>query len=448
MKHPFVFVIPLLFSALLWLSFRPFPVNKIQINADFITFYKTAFHPPSSHSKTYQHITTATGKTKWVLVPPPVHLKSVGEEKLRASLNTLEIFPSNALTACNAIHKRLLQSTVSNKITRINTSTRLNEAETKSERRKQKYIQRIQTYLSIDKTPEELIQYGYSELEAARLKLSILENQIISSGQALSLEDFNKTQTHIFNDDTAIHDAYTQRRTIIAAHYPQLFIPYDISKTSIIGNHKTNRWHALGTYQNSTFTYYWNGKTYSGKELDFLMLHELIPGHHLQYQVSKKYPLCAPIVKASRSGASPFSEGWATYVESLGQELGLFQSFEQQLGHLDYNLVRAIRIILDVHINYNGWNKQRMALFWQEHMPERLQEQSIIDREFARINKMPMQAMTYNIGADFIHGLRKSEEQRLGDQFDIKEFHDTLLRLGPVPLNTLDEIFVHARQVK
>lgn len=312
-------------------------------------------------------------------------------------------------------------------------------------RRKQNYAHQIKAYLSVNKTPQDLIEYGKSELRIAHDLLHNLEQRIITSGVATSLIDFENNATQTFTTEADINAAFDRLRPIINANMGKLFKSYIVPKTYVKASRRTTRLHSIASYKNSTFTYYWDGKTFLAKDLDYLMIHELIPGHHLQLTLAKQNPICPNLRKGITVSRAAFAEGWGTYIESLGRDLGLLQTHEQQLGQLDWNIIRSIRIILDVRIHHDGWSKDQVIEFWNANMPKRLH--ALVHREYSRMRKMPLQAITYKVGSKAILELRAREQERLSEDFDIREFHDTLLRLGPVPLHALDEVYAYATQV-
>lgn len=433
MKHPIAFIIPLLFIALFWLSLRPVPVNIAEINRNF-----EALKQVKPVQMTYERITLSNGKKTWRPIRPPFKPRLAALEK---NLADLQKFNTGFLTPCNHFRYLVNENRLQNKLLLKDMPSTPRYKNTNLEDRQKQYPLHIRTYLGMDMTPQDLIAYGDGKLIEALADLDRFERKLIAENLASSVKDYEANNTKLYTSEADIITAFEKRRPIIQSNLSKFFFDYDIPDTHVRASRNIPFAYAIGTYSisKSTFFFYWDGKTFFDKDFDYLLIHELNPGHHMQGHVAKKYPLCTtPRAKISTFRPA-FSEGWATYIEALGPELGMFKTPMQQLGRLDWDLVRAIRIILDVRMHYDGWSDEQIKLYWRDHMPERLHYLS--DREIMRMHKMPMQAITYKVGKDAFIKLKASEQTRLGKDFDIRKFHDTLLRMGPVPLDILEEAY-------
>src|SRR5690606_30874384 len=127
-----------------------------------------------------------------------------------------------------------------------------------------------------------------------------------------------------------------------------------------------------------------------------------------------------------------YREGWAAYCEEIGKEIGLYQNSFDYLGKLEWDLVRSVRVVLDIGLNYYGWTDEEALRFWKENI---VNQDQIAMREIERMKRWPAQVLTYKIGAARILELREKRERQLGAEFDIKDFHDKILKTGPVPLS-------------
>ena len=168
-------------------------------------------------------------------------------------------------------------------------------------------------------------------------------------------------------------------------------------------------------------------------ELKNLFLHEAIPGHHFQISISQEMedlPLFRKL-----DGFNAYVEGWGLYSEYLGWEGGFFSSPEEKIGHLMDNLMRAARLVVDTGLHAKQWTREEAIHYMQENtgMPEK----DIIS-EVERYIVFPGQACSYKIGQKELIRYRELAKTRLGDAFDIKEFHRWLLDMGAVPLEVLD----------
>jgi len=130
---------------------------------------------------------------------------------------------------------------------------------------------------------------------------------------------------------------------------------------------------------------------------------------------------------------SAYAEGWALYAESLGGQLGLYKDPYDRFGRLASERFRAVRLVVDTGIHSMGWTREQAIAFFKEHAPQ------VSLAEVDRYISWPAQALAYKMGQLRIMELRKQAEQKLGPKFDIREFHDVVLRDGALPLELLQE---------
>ena len=135
-------------------------------------------------------------------------------------------------------------------------------------------------------------------------------------------------------------------------------------------------------------------------------------------------------------GFTAFVEGWGLYSEDLGYDLGLYKDPYSRFGALTYEMWRAIRLVVDTGIHYKGWTRQQAIDFFMDNAAKT--EHDIIN-EIDRYIVMPGQALAYKVGQLKMRSLRADAERRLGDQFDIRAFHDALLGGGALPLDILQQ---------
>ncbi len=166
--------------------------------------------------------------------------------------------------------------------------------------------------------------------------------------------------------------------------------------------------------------------------IEALVLHETVPGHHLQVGLARELEG----VPAFRTvfQATAFSEGWGLYAESLGSTLGtVYRDAPTRFGQLASERFRAVRLVVDTGIHARGWSREQARAYFQQNAPS--QSLAEVDRYIAR----PGQALAYKIGELKIQELRRRAEQALGARFDIRAFHDAVLRNGALPLDMLEE---------
>ncbi|RUO22082.1 DUF885 domain-containing protein [Aliidiomarina haloalkalitolerans] len=164
-----------------------------------------------------------------------------------------------------------------------------------------------------------------------------------------------------------------------------------------------------------------------------LTLHEAIPGHHYQLALQREMEHLPPFRRYGVETA--FNEGWGLYAESLGDELGVYESYDRY-GQYIAELWRAIRLVVDTGIHAYGWSRQDVLDYMYANAP--VQEARAVS-EAERFMALPGQALAYKIGQLHIQGLRDKAEAALGDDFDVREFHWQVLRHGALPLELLSQ---------
>jgi uncharacterized protein (DUF885 family) len=169
-------------------------------------------------------------------------------------------------------------------------------------------------------------------------------------------------------------------------------------------------------------------------ELTALSLHETVPGHHLQIALQQEIKGVPDFRRFSHFTA--FVEGWALYAEWLGIEMNMYEDPNDDFGRLSMEMWRACRLVVDTGIHYFGWSREQAVDFMVENtgMPR-----EGIQVEVDRYIVWPGQALAYKMGELKIRELRELAEKQLGDKFDVRDFHDCVLREGAVPLDVLEK---------
>jgi uncharacterized protein (DUF885 family) len=162
-------------------------------------------------------------------------------------------------------------------------------------------------------------------------------------------------------------------------------------------------------------------------------LHETVPGHHLQIALQRENTELPRFRQLASYTA--FVEGWALYAEHLGDEAGIYRSGHDKLGMLRMDLLRAARLVADVGLHEKGWSRQQGIDYLVDTVG---MAQAGAEREIERYMAWPAQALGYKIGALKILELRREAEATLGADFDIRAFHEEMLKDGVMPLNILE----------
>ena len=168
-------------------------------------------------------------------------------------------------------------------------------------------------------------------------------------------------------------------------------------------------------------------------EIEALTAHESVPGHHLQ--IALAYELKGLPDFRRNASYTAFVEGWALYAESLGSELGLYTDPFSKIGQLNYDMWRAVRLVVDTGMHQFKWTRDQAIYYFKQNTGK--SDQDIVN-EIDRYISWPGQALAYKLGQLRIQALRAEAEKALGTSFDIRAFHDKLLGGGALPLSVLE----------
>ena len=165
-----------------------------------------------------------------------------------------------------------------------------------------------------------------------------------------------------------------------------------------------------------------------------LTLHECAPGHSFQAAIALEQEE-VPLFRR-QTYFSGFGEGWGLYVEHLGNEMGIYRTPYERFGQLSYEMWRAARLVIDTGIHHYGWSREQAVDYLSQRTALSDRE---VGTEIDRYISWPGQALAYKLGELTMKRVRAKAEEELGDDFDIRKFHDVVLSLGSVPLPVLEQ---------
>jgi uncharacterized protein (DUF885 family) len=169
-------------------------------------------------------------------------------------------------------------------------------------------------------------------------------------------------------------------------------------------------------------------------DIETTAYHEGVPGHHLQISIAQELPELPPF--RQHESFTAYTEGWALYSERLGKEVGFYQDPYSYYGHLQDDMLRAVRLVVDTGLHYKHWTRQQVVDYFHAHSGE---DEVSVQSETDRYIVWPGQALGYKIGQLQILKLRQYAKDQLGDKFDIRAFHDQILGAGALPMNLLEK---------
>jgi uncharacterized protein (DUF885 family) len=168
-------------------------------------------------------------------------------------------------------------------------------------------------------------------------------------------------------------------------------------------------------------------------QMEALAYHEGIPGHHMQLAIQQELKDVPKFRKFG--GYTAYIEGWGLYSEYLPKEFGAYQDPYSDFGRLAMELWRACRLVVDTGIHSKKWTREKGIAFYSDNTPNAVSDVvKMVERHIV----MPSQATAYKIGMLKILELRANAKTKLGDRFNIREYHDQILKYGPLPLNVLE----------
>jgi len=308
------------------------------------------------------------------------------------------------------------------------------------------YQQQIKEYTTLNLSAEEIHHIGWNEVKRIRAEMETIITDLNFKGSFADFLHFLRTDPQFYA--TSSDDLLKVARDIskrMDGKLPELFTklprqPYAVNPVpaGIAPNYTTGRYVQAPLDSTRPGQYWVNTHALSKRplyNLEALTFHEAVPGHHLQISLTKEL-IDLPKFRQD-AYISAFGEGWGLYCEKLAKEVGFYQNPYSDFGRLTYEMWRAMRLVVDTGMHAMGMSRDEAIKLMEENTALSTHN---VRTEIDRYIAWPAQALSYKLGEIKIWELRRKAEQTLGDQFDIRIFHDTLLNSGSVPLNVLEKI--------
>jgi len=299
----------------------------------------------------------------------------------------------------------------------------------------------INYHTTTDYTAEQIHQLGLSEVTRIRAEMEALIKQIGFKGDFKAFVEFLRTDPQFYTDDARdlIEKAsYITRK--MAAQLPKWFGQLPRNTFDIKSSPGGGAYYVASDGSGTTSgTYFLDTKDLASQplyNLEALTFHEAEPGHHFQGSIAME--LDVPEFRKTLYH-SAYGEGWGLYSERLGKEIGFYQDPYSDFGRLTYEMWRACRLVVDTGMHAKGWSRQQAIDYLADNTALSLAD---VEGQIDRYITWPAQALSYKIGELKIRELRSLAETKLGDDFDIRKFHDQMLINGSLPLSLLEELTI------
>ncbi|QDT14125.1 DUF885 domain-containing protein [Alienimonas californiensis] len=300
-------------------------------------------------------------------------------------------------------------------------------------------------FTTTDATPEAIHAVGLAEVARIRAEMEAIKEEVGFEGDLQAFFTHLRTDPQFFYGSAQeLLDGYRQLIRTVDPELPKLFgtlprTPYDVQAIPAhIAPDTTTAYYrepsADFTRPGTFFVNLYKPESRPKWEMAALSLHEAVPGHHLQ--IARSIELADLPAFRKYGGYTAFIEGWALYAEQMGEELGVYDDPYARFGQLTYEMWRAVRLVVDTGMHDQQWTRDEAIDFFLANAPKtRLDVVNEVDRYIA----WPGQALAYKTGELKINELRTYAEEELGEDFDVKAFHDFVLGAGAVPLDVLEE---------
>ncbi|WP_374612952.1 DUF885 family protein [Sphingorhabdus sp.] len=311
------------------------------------------------------------------------------------------------------------------------------------------YAERLANYTTTDMTPDQIHDLGLSQVARIHREMDVIRKKMGFKGNLQAFFKYMREDKKFYapesDEGRALYLAETQKAyDKIKPLLPQWFgvlpqAPLVVKRVEEFREKSAGKafYQSPAPDGSRPGTYYANLYRMSDMpltEVDALFYHEGVPGHHLQRAIQTELK----DVPAFRQfgGVTAYSEGWGLYSEKLAKDMGLYTDPARDFGRLQLELHRAIRLVVDSGIHHKRWTREQAIKYVEDNSAD---APGGIVKAIERYIVYPGQATAYMVGRLKISELRDKAQKALGKKFDVRGFHDTVLKSGPVPLDVLEE---------
>jgi uncharacterized protein (DUF885 family) len=309
------------------------------------------------------------------------------------------------------------------------------------------YQARIRNNTNLDTPPAQIHELGLKEVARIQGEIAKLAPKLGYDGPLKDFPQWVAAQPRFkpFTSEQQVLERYRQIYAQVEAKLPQYFTLLPKAKLDIQLEPELTRATASDHYtpvaaDGSHPGVFWavvnDPKDYDTVGMATLLLHEGVPGHHLHAALLKELPL--PDFRkffTEHPSAAAYTEGWALYCETLGKEFGFYDDPAYYYGHLNDELLRAVRLVVDTGMHAQGWSREKAVAYAMENLGY---SEARAANQIERYMVWPGQALAYKTGALKILALRARAQQALGPKFSYAKFHQVVLGDGTLPLPILE----------
>lgn len=301
---------------------------------------------------------------------------------------------------------------------------------------------------TLDLTAREIHETGLDEVDRIRGEMEILKTEVGFDGTLQEFFAFVREDPQFYLSDTDegrqayldLAAGYLDRMTDLLPDYFGMLPKAGIEVRRVEafreedgGAQSYNPGTPDGSRPGVFYVHLSDMRSMPTYQLEAVAYHEGVPGHHLQISIAQELEDLPMFRKHSFYTA--YTEGWALYSEALGGEMGFYEDPYSEFGRLSAEMWRAIRLVVDTGLHAERWTEEEAVQYFMANSP---QPEGAVRSEIERYLTMPGQAVAYKIGMMKIQDLRERARASLGAAFDIREFHDTVLGGGAMPLPVLE----------
>ncbi|MEM9500240.1 MAG: DUF885 domain-containing protein [Pseudomonadota bacterium] len=303
----------------------------------------------------------------------------------------------------------------------------------------------LKSYTTTDLTSDEIHNIGLREVDRIHGEMLEIMAKVGFEGSLQDFFEFTRTDDQFFytTREDYLEDAQAKLDAMevklpeffgVLPKAPMIIKPVEAFREKSAGKAFYQSPAADGSRPGTYYVNLYNLRDMSKNEMEALAYHEGFPGHHLQRALQTELGNLPPFRRFG--GFTAYTEGWGLYTEELGKDMGFYQDPYSDFGRLGMELWRACRLVVDTGIHSKRWSREKAIAYLSDNTPN---PQGDIVKAIERYITTPGQATAYMIGKLKIMELRARAREELGDDFDIRGFHDIVLTSGPVPLSILEE---------